>query len=105
MYIFISDRSKIEPTLGKSILYEEVATKLYFRLVGGNKSIIYYHTGCRLYYISAVHGLMSTVSHQRKLWHDRKHIYLILTQENGFSETDFKVYSRHDRRKESFKPF
>ena len=42
MNMFISDRSKIEPTLQKFILYEEVATKLYFRLVGGNKSILPY---------------------------------------------------------------
>ncbi len=37
-------RSKIEPTVEKSVLYEEIATKLYFRLAGGNKSILPYWT-------------------------------------------------------------
>ncbi len=37
-------RSKIEPTLEKSVLYEEIATKLYFCLAGGSKSILPYWT-------------------------------------------------------------
>ncbi len=37
-------RSKIEPTVEKSVLYEEGATKLYFRLAGGNKSTLPYWT-------------------------------------------------------------
>ncbi len=85
-------RSKIESTVEKSVLYEEIATKLYFRLAGGNKSILPHWT--THYTVSQVYTWI-VISH------------LVLTQENGFSQTDFKVYSRHDRRKlkESFKPF
>ncbi len=40
MYIYFYFRSKIEPKVEKSVLYEEIATKLYFRWAGGNKSIL-----------------------------------------------------------------
>ena len=39
-------RSKIEPTVEKSVLYEEVAMKLHFRLAGGTQE-----------YITILHGL------------------------------------------------
>ena len=44
MNVHFDFRSKIEPTVEKSVLYEEIATKLYFRLAGGNKSILPYWT-------------------------------------------------------------